>query len=75
MGFKMIAHRGRRGDSQIHRFEYQVGRVGKLNDLTTHQTQLLIVIKHSVHVLNPDSIHRSVKYQPFTVGRLEEVII
>lgn len=67
-------YRSWRGDSKIHRFEYQVGGVSELNNLTAHQTKFFIVIQHSVHVFNPDRINRSVKYQPFTIRRLKNTI-
>ena len=38
-----------------------------MDDLTTHQTQLLIVVQHSVHVLNPNGIHGPVKDEPLAV--------
>ena len=32
--------------------------------LTRVQAQLLVVIKHRVHVFNPDGVHRPVQHQP-----------
>ena len=61
---------GRGGDFQIHGFKHEIGGVGQLDDFTAHQTQLLIVIQHSVHVLDPDSVHRAVKDQPLPVRSL-----
>lgn len=33
---------------------------GHLDDFTVGQAQLLVVVQHSVHVLNPQGIHRPV---------------
>jgi hypothetical protein len=32
--------------------------------LTGIEAQLLVVIQHCVHVLNPDRVHRAIKHQP-----------
>mmetsp|Transcript_116650 Transcript_116650/g.161923 ORF Transcript_116650/g.161923 Transcript_116650/m.161923 type:complete len:212 (+) Transcript_116650:1266-1901(+) len=56
-----------RGNSKIHRLEDHVHIGRHLNDFTTHKTQLFIVIKHSVHIFNPDGIDRTIKDQPSTV--------
>lgn len=67
---KQWAYSSRGGYFQIHGFKHKIGGVGQLDDLSTHQTQLLVVIQHSVHVLNPDGIHRAVKDQPLPVWSL-----
>ena len=65
-----ISDRSRRGHLQIHGFKHEVGGGCQLDDLTAHQTQFLVVIQHSVHVLNPDGIHGTVKDQPLPVRGL-----
>ena len=65
-----MTYRGRGCYSQIHGFEDEIGSVCKLDNLTTHETEFLIIIQHSVHVLNPDSINRTIKYQPLSIGGL-----
>ena len=57
---------------EIHGLEDEISGWCKLDNLTAHQAQLLIVIQHSVHVLNPDGIHRTIKDQPFTIWGLEK---
>ena len=53
-----------RTDLEIHRLKDQVCGVSELDDLATHQTQLLVVIQHSVHVLNPHCVDGPVKDDP-----------
>ena len=65
-------HGGGGGDLEVHGLEDEVGGAGQLDDLAAHQTQLLVVVQHRVHVLNPDGVHRAVKYQPLPVGGLRE---
>lgn len=52
---------------QIHRFEDQVRRGRELDDLPGSEAELLVVVQHGVHVLDPESVHRSVENQPFPV--------
>lgn len=40
-----------------------------LHNLSTVETQLLVVIQHCVHVFNPDSIHWPIEEDPLTVWR------
>ena len=65
----MPTYRSRRGDLQVHGLKDEVGGGGELYDLSTHQTQLLVVVQHSVHVLDPDGIHRPIEDEPLAVGR------
>ena len=41
--------------------------VCEFDDLSAAQTELLVVIQHSVHVLNPHGVHGSVKHVPALV--------
>ena len=41
--------------------------LGHLDDLSTTETQLLIVIQDSVHALNPEGVHWTIKHEPFLV--------
>ena len=66
----MATYRGGRGHLQVHGLEHEVGGGGQLDDLATHQAELPVVVQHSVHVLNPDGVHRPVKQQPLAVRRL-----
>ena len=38
-----------------------------LDDLSTAETQLLVIIQHSVHALNPQSVHGAIKHVPLLV--------
>ena len=58
---------GGRGHLQVHGLEHEVGGGGQLDDLAAHQAQLLVVVQHRVHVLDPDGVHRPVKQQPLAV--------
>lgn len=40
----------------------------ELDDLPRAEAQLLVVVQHRVHVLNPDGIHRPVEHVPLLVG-------
>jgi hypothetical protein len=40
----------------------------ELDDLPRAEAQLLVVIQHRVHVLNPDSIYWPVEHVPLLVG-------
>ena len=61
------AHSGRGCHLQVFRLKDEVHLVGHLDDLPTHQAQLLVVVQHSVHVLYPDGIHWAIKHDPFAV--------
>ena len=41
--------------------------VGHLDDLAAHQTQLLVIVQHGVHVLNPHSVYGAIKHHPLPV--------
>jgi hypothetical protein len=56
---------------QIHSFKYQTHWIWQLDDFSTHQTQLLVIIQYSVHVLNPQCIDWSIKYDPFTIRSIQ----
>ena len=56
--------------SRVHRFKDEVHVVGHLNNLSAHQTQLLVVVQHGVHVLDPDRVDRTVEYQPIPIRSL-----
>ena len=34
------------------------------------ESNLLVIIKYSVHILDPNSVNRTIEYQPLTVRRL-----
>ena len=38
--------------------------LGELDDLSAAEAEFLVIIEHRVHVLNPDSVHRSVEHVP-----------
>lgn len=40
----------------------------ELDDLPRAEAQLLVVIQHRVHVLNPDGVHRPIEHVPLLVG-------
>ena len=65
-----LTHRGGGGGLQVHRLKDEVGRASELDDLAAHQTQLLVVVQHRVHVLDPDGVDWTIKHQPLAVGRL-----
>ena len=55
---------GRRRLLQVHRLEHHIHVVRHLNDFSAHQAELLVVIEHGVHVLNPDGIDGSIEDKP-----------
>lgn len=59
-----------RSNSQIFDFKHHGHARGQLNDLTRIQTQLLVVVKHCVHVFDPEGIHRAVEHNPVQFRRL-----
>lgn len=65
------SHRGWGGHLKVHGLEDEAHLRGHLDNLTAHQAQLLVVVQHRVHVLDPHSIHRPVKDQPLPVRALE----
>ena len=38
-----------------------------LDDLSTTETEFLIVIQNSVHALDPECVHWTIKHEPFLV--------
>lgn len=69
---KCNSHRGWRCHLQIHRLKDEVHLRRHLNNFPTHQTQLLVVIQHCVHVLDPHCIDWTIEDQPFPVRALME---
>lgn len=39
----------------------------QLNDLTGVEAKFLVVIEHSVHVFDPNSVDRTIKDKPFSI--------
>jgi len=58
---------GRRGWLDVAGLEDQVGLGWQANDLSAHQAQLLILVKHSVHVFDPLRVHGAVEDEPFAL--------
>ena len=58
------ANCSRRSHSQIHHLEQHSHSWGQLYSLTIGKTKHHVVIKNSVHVLNPKSINRSIENYP-----------
>ena len=55
----------RKGTGRVYAYLKNHAHCGRhLDDLTVGQAQLFVVIQYSVHVLNPQGIHRSVQDQP-----------
>eukprot|EP00959_Pyramimonas_sp_CCMP1952_P217802 4555116-Pyramimonas_sp.AAC.1 len=61
-------HGRRRGHRQIGHLEDHVHEALHGDDLPTVETQLLVVVQHGVHVLDPDGVHGSVEHYPLAVG-------
>lgn len=57
-------------DLKIFDFEHHSLSVGELDDLTRIETKLLVIVEDGVHVLNPESIHRTIEHDPSSVLRL-----
>lgn len=51
---------GRGSLLQVCRFEHHVHHWGHLNNFTGHETKFLVVVKYSVHVLNPNLFHKKI---------------
>lgn len=66
----LSSHRGRWSHLQVHGFKDKAHLRGHLDDLSTHETKLLVVIQYSVHVLNPHCVHRPIENQPLSVRTL-----
>ena len=58
---------GRGGDREVHRLEDHVHVLGHLDDLPAHQAELLVVVEHGVHVLDPNGVDGAVENEPATV--------
>ena len=41
-----------------------------LDDLSAAEAEFLVVVKHSVHALNPQSVHRPIEHEPLLVWRV-----
>ena len=52
---------------QVHGLEDETHDGRHLDHLPTHQTQLLVVVEHRVHVLDPHGVDWSVKHHPLPV--------
>jgi hypothetical protein len=56
--------------SQVFDLEHD-GHCGlKLDDLARVKTELLVIVEHSVHVLNPNGIDWPIEDDPFTISGL-----
>ena len=64
---KLPADSGRGGHSQILHLKQHVDEWSELDAFTVSQAQHLVVIQHSVHVFNPQSVHWSIAYDPLMV--------
>ena len=49
---------------QVLRLKDHILSVSHLDDLSAHEAELLVVVEHCVHVLDPDGVDRSVKDYP-----------
>ena len=56
-----------RSDGQILDLKQHVHGVVKLDSLTVSQTKHLVVIQNSVHIFDPQSVHRSVTHNPLVI--------
>ena len=61
------ARRSRAGDGEVHRLEEQVHHGRHRDDLAAHQAELLVVVEHRVHVLDPDRVDGAVEDDPLVV--------
>eukprot|EP00982_Pelagococcus_subviridis_P013775 31278-Pelagococcus_subviridis.AAC.10 len=60
-------HRRRGRNREILHLEHHRHRGRHLDDLAGHEAQLLVVVQHRVHVLDPDRVDRAVEQQPLLV--------
>ena len=60
------------GNFEIKGLENEAHLGGHLYNLPRHEAELLVVVQHSVHVLDPNRVHRPVKDQPLAVGGLRK---
>ena len=56
-----------RGLGKIHSLKDQTHDVRHLNDFSAHQTEFLVIIEYSVHVLDPHGVDRAIKQHPLPV--------
>ena len=56
-------------DGEIHRLEDEVHDARHGDDLATHQAELLVVVEHRVHVLDPDGVDGAVEDHPLAHAR------
>eukprot|EP00964_Phaeocystis_antarctica_P055483 scaffold32640_cov63-Phaeocystis_antarctica.AAC.1 len=61
---------GGRGDSEVHALEDQVHARRHGDDLARHEAELLVVVEHRVHVLDPHRVDRPVEDHPPPLDRL-----
>mmetsp|Transcript_75508 Transcript_75508/g.180374 ORF Transcript_75508/g.180374 Transcript_75508/m.180374 type:complete len:801 (-) Transcript_75508:7569-9971(-) len=62
------AHRGRGRVVQVPDLEQHGGDGGELDNLATVQAELLVVVQHGVHVLDPNGIHWAVQDHPLALA-------
>ena len=55
---------------QVLNLEHHRHRRAHLNDLARDEAQLLVIVQHGVHVLDPDGVHGAVEHEPLLVQRL-----
>ena len=53
---------------EVHRLEDEAHDGRHLDHFAAHQTQLLVVVEHRVHVLHPHGVDRTVEHDPLPVG-------
>ena len=49
------------------RFSSSSGYLGQFDDFSAAQTELLVVVKNSVHVLDPDGVNGTVEHVPLLI--------
>eukprot|EP00968_Pinguiococcus_pyrenoidosus_P027389 scaffold7375_cov268-Pinguiococcus_pyrenoidosus.AAC.39 len=62
-------HRRWRRLLQVLGLKHHRHGVAHLDDLAAHEAQLLVVVQHGVHVLDPHGIHGPVEHDPLAVVR------
>jgi hypothetical protein len=61
-------NRGRRRIGQVLHLEHHRHPICQLDDLSTRQAELLVVVQDSVHVLNPYCVHGPVEDHPLALS-------
>ena len=56
-----------RGDGEVLDLEHDAVRLGERDDLARVEAELLIVVEHCVHVLDPDGVDGAVEHHPLDV--------